>query len=321
MKTADIAVLGAWHVHTQEYVRVFQSIPGIRVKCLWDFDQARGCAMASQLGIPCAADLEEVMRDKGISGVQVTAQTSLHGQLMLQAAKANKHIFTEKVLTIDPAEGKLVHQAVKKSGICFAISFPHLCRPALLEAKRLVSSGEIGQVSYARVRNAHDGAVAGWLPDHFYDPASCGGGAMIDLGAHPMYTLLWLLGEPLRVQSLFTAMIGKPVEDNAVSLLEYADGAIGVSETSFVSSLSPYTLEVSGTKGAVLVREKQLSYASDATGGKWVQADALPAAPPSPLRQWADALLQEEPGLVDMGDFGIEPALRLTRLMARAYAK
>ena len=321
MKTAEIAVIGAWHVHAQEYARELQGIPGIRLKCLWDDDQLRGRALASSLGISYTADLEEVMRDKGISAVQITAQTKLHGSVMLRAAEAKKHIFTEKVLTIDPEEGKLVRQAVEDNGICFAISFPHLCRPALLEAKRLISSGEIGQVSYARVRNAHDGAIAGWLPDHFYDPVACGGGAMIDLGAHPMYTLLWLLGEPIRVQSLFTAMTGKPVEDNAVSLLQYADGAIGVSETGFVSGISPYTLEVSGTKGAILVRERQLSYASQARDGKWTQADDLPAAPPSPLRQWAEAILQEDPGKVDMGDFGIAPALRLTRLMAQAYAK
>ena len=321
MKTVNIAVLSAWHVHAEEYARELQSIPGIRVMCLWDDDQERGRAMAHKLGVAFVADLEAVMCDAGIDAVQVTTQTSLHGEVMLRAAEARKHIFTEKVLTIDPEEGEQVLQAVKKSGICFAISFPHLCRPALLEAKRLAESGEIGQVGYTRVRNAHDGAIAGWLPDRFYDIAACGGGAMIDLGAHPMYTLLWLLGEPVHVQSLFTSMTGKSVEDNAVSLLQYADGAIGVSETGFVSSHNPYTLEISGTKGAVLVRDNQLSYASETTGGKWVQADGLPAAPPSPLRQWAAALLKEDPGLVDMGDFGISPALRLTRLMAKAYGK
>ncbi len=321
MKTVNIAVISAWHVHAEEYARELQSIPGICVKCLWDDDRERGRAMAQKLGIAFEADLETVMRDESIDAVQVTTQTSLHGEVMLRAAEAGKHIFTEKVLTIDPAEGEKVLQAVKNSNICFTISFPHLCRPTLLEAKRLVDSGEVGRVGYARVRNAHNGAVAGWLPDHFYDPAACGGGAMIDLGAHPMYTLLWLLGEPVQVQSLFTSMTGKPVEDNAVSLLRYASGAIAVSETSFVSTQSPYTLEVSGAKGAVLVRDKQLSYASDATGGKWVQADSLPEALPSPLRQWAEALLKDDPGSVDMGDFGILPALRLTRLMAKAYAK
>lgn len=321
MKTVNIAVLSAWHVHTEEYARELQSIPGICVKCLWDDDQERGQAMADKLGIAYAADLEAVMRDDSIGAVQITTQTSLHGEVMLRAAEVGKHIFTEKVLTIDPAEGERVLQAVKNSGICFAISFPHLCRPALLEAKRLVDSGEVGQVGYARVRNAHNGAVAGWLPDRFYDPEACGGGAMIDPGAHPMYTLLWLLGEPVHVQSLFTSMTGKPVEDNAVSLLQYANGAIGVSETGFVSDYSPYTLEVSGTKGAILVRDKQLSYVSEATDSKWVQADAMPAAPPSPLRQWAAAVLTEDPGREDCGDFGVEPAMRLTRLMAQAYGK
>ena len=64
-----------------------------------------------------------------------------------------------------------------------------------------MESGKLGQITYARVHNYHNGSVApqadgslGWLPPHFYDEVQTGGGAMMDLGAHPMYTLHWFLG-------------------------------------------------------------------------------------------------------------------------------
>lgn len=317
MKTVNIAVLSAWHVHAEEYARTLQHQPGIRVCCLWDDDPARGRQMAALLNIPFEENLLRVLRDPGVDGVQVTTQTSLHTKLMVEAARAGKHIFTEKVLAITPGEAEEAARAVKESGIRFAISFPHLFRPALMKARDILSSGQLGALGYARVRNAHDGATAGWLPERFYDPDACGGGAMMDLGAHPMYTLLWLLGEPDEVRSTFTKVTGKAVEDNAVSLLRYPDGAIAVSETSFISSHHPYTLELSGSLGTLLVQEDRLYLATEATQGKLQEVKDLPAAPPPPLVQWAQTLTGEKPW--DMTDFGIDAAVRLTRLMDMAY--
>lgn len=67
-----------------------------------------------------------------------------------------------------------------------------------LFAKKAIDEGWLGKVTLARVRNAHDGVSSGWLPPHFFDEATCGGGAMMDLGAHPMYLLAWLLGRRYR---------------------------------------------------------------------------------------------------------------------------
>ena len=88
----------------------------------------------------------------------------------------------------------LPEEAVKASGKVFTISYPHRTFPTLRAVKALMDSGKLGRVTYARVRNVHNGSSANWLPPHFYDKAQCGGGAMIDLGSHPMYTLYWLLG-------------------------------------------------------------------------------------------------------------------------------
>ncbi len=317
MKTVNIAVLSAWHVHAEEYAKALQQVPGVRLCCLWDDDETRGEAMARTLGTPFEPQLDAIFEDPRIDAVQVTTQTSLHKEVMLRAAKASKHIFTEKVLTIAPGDAEEVARAVKDSGVRFAISFPHLMRPALRQAKHLLESGALGMVGYARVRNAHNGATAGWLPQRFFDPDTCGGGAMMDLGAHPMYTLLWLLGEPQAVQSTFTRMTSKPVEDNAVSVLRYQDGAIAVSETSFVSSHNPYTLEISGSEGYVLVQGDKLYTATKASNGALQEVTDLPPALPSPLLQWAHSLAEDTQN--DFADFDIDAAVRLTRLMAQAY--
>ncbi len=83
---------------------------------------------------------------------------------------------------------------------------------------------------------------------------------MIDLGAHPMYTLNWFMGEPKSVVSMFTQVTNRGVEDNAVSVIEFANGAIGVSETGFVTTGMPYVLEMSGTQGSLMVHNDILEY-------------------------------------------------------------
>ena len=241
----------------------------------------------------------------------VTSETSLHPDLLIKAAEAGKHIFTEKVLCFTSADAQRIRRAVAESGVRFCISFPWRCKAEYLYTKQVVDSGLLGQITYARVRNAHDGASAGWLPDTFYDPVSCGGGAMMDLGAHPMYLLLDLFGTPEAVTSFFTSVCGKRVEDNAVSILEYG-GMIASSETGFVSANCPFTLEISGTKGCLIWGGAAGKLMLDT--GEGMTQPALGAPLKEPVDQWADAILYG--GEIR---FGIDDAVELTRLMEKAY--
>ena len=141
---------------------------------------------------------------------------------------------------------------------------------------------------------------------------------MIDLGAHPMYLICAILQDtPVEVQSAFTEMTGHGVEDNAVSLLRFESGAIGVSETSFVSCKYPFTIELGGTEGSLLQRNQEVSYACAETDYNWVNAETLPDRLPSPLVQWALAEKAEDIPAI----FNIDAALRLTKVMEMAYAR
>lgn len=310
----NVAMISTWHVHAEGYAEQLQAIDGVTVAAVWDADPAKGAAWANKLGCRFEADYSAILADGSIDGIVMCAPTNEHAQMLLAAVAAGKHIFTEKVLALTTQECAAIRTALQNSSSVFTISFPHMCRPELQFVKSFVESGELGQITYARVRNAHNGASANWLPAHFYSKTQCGGGAMMDLGAHPMYLLQWYLGEPKTVQSCFTFVTGKEVEDNAVSVLSFADGIIGVSETGFVSENSPFQLEICGTKGTVMVNGDQVQYATQASGGKWIVPETLPAARPKPLEQWVTEVKTGE-----KSDFGIELAVALTRLMQGAY--
>ncbi|WP_369298287.1 Gfo/Idh/MocA family protein [uncultured Neglectibacter sp.] len=309
-----IAIVGAWHVHTMEYGEAVLQNPGAELVCLWDDEEARGKAAAEKLGIPFEPDLNKIWANPEIDGVQITTATCQHREVLLAAAAAGKHIFTEKVLAFTMEDAEEIAASVKSSGVKFTISYPHKTFPTLKSAKELVDSGRLGQITYARVRDAHNGSTAGWLPPHFYDAAQTGGGAMIDLGAHPMYTLNWFMGEPKSIVSMFTEVTHKGVEDNAVSVIEFANGAIGVSETGFVTNGMPYVLEMSGTKGSLMVHNDILEYSCEETGNRLVQKTDLPQPGTMPIDGWIAAVNEG-------GDApnGIDDAVALTKFMVGAY--
>ena len=312
-----VAAMSRWHVHADQYVREIGEHPEADISVVWDEDAERGAAWAADLDVPFEADLDAVLQRDDVDAVSVTSPTSMHPEVIVAAADAGKHIFTEKVLATGMADARRIANAVAAAGVRFCISFPRRTIPAVLYAKQAAEEGLFGDITAVRVRIAHDGAVRDWLPAHFYDPETTGGGAMMDLGAHGMYICRWLLGAPARIASVFNTVTGRAVDDNTVSVIEFASGAIAVNETSFTSYGGAYSLEIDGTEGGyrmlsphagVEIRSKHLY------GTEWHAPAKLPAARPKPVDQWIA-------GCVEGGgiDFGIQDALDLTELMAAAY--
>ena len=312
-----VAMLSRWHVHADQYAGEIRANPHADLAAAWDEDPVRGEAWANDMNVPFEADLDALLARDDVDAVCVVAPTNLHRDVMVRAADAGKHIFTEKVLAATVADCKAIADAVERRGVQFCISFPRRIAPAALYAKAALDDGLFGRVTAVRVRIAHDGAVRGWLPDHFYDPAACGGGAMMDLGAHGMYLCRWLLGAPKRIVSAFGTVTGRAVEDNAVAVIEFADGTIAVNETSFTSFDRAYTLEIDGTEGGYRlvnslegpqVRAKRFGDA------QWRAPERLPRARPKPIDQWIAGCVRGS-----AIDFGLAEATQLTELMEAAY--
>lgn len=308
----NIALVGTWHVHFDQYANEIKNNPNCKVWGVWDPEYNKAVAAAQRVGTTPIENLDDIFNNEDVDGIVLCTATNAHTDILLKAAEAKKHIFTEKVLSFNMEDANKIAESIKRNGIKFCISFPWRTRSDFLWIKEALSNNLIGDVTYLRMRNCHDGASRGWLPPHFFDLTECGGGAMMDLGAHPMYLIRWLLGRPSTVSSAFTYVTGKDVEDNAVSVFEYDNGTIAVSETGFVSSVNPFSLEISGTKGTIYAGGYTGKCVYN-TGAGWIEP-ALPTALPSPTTLWVS-------GIVDNTDipFDIDEATALTELMEFAY--
>lgn len=318
-KPLKIAVLGFWHVHAKDYARQAQEHPGTELVAVWDDDLALGEAGAEQFGVPFTGDLEALLGRDDLDGVVITTATNVHRDLMVRVAKAGKHIFTEKVLAPTVAEAEEIIAAADDNGVKLVVSLPRLAHGYTQAIRDVIGAGGLGLLTYGRVRLSHDGAVPrdgaeGWLPQRFFDRETAIGGALTDLGCHPVYLVQLFLGaDPETVSATYRSVAGRGLEDNAVVTVGYRDQKIGVIEAGFASR-NPFTIEIFGTDGSLTYTEtgNVLRVSGPAFGGNDQQLP-VPEHGNDPFAQWVDHITHGT-----RADDNLARAVELTRMVAAA---
>jgi 1,5-anhydro-D-fructose reductase (1,5-anhydro-D-mannitol-forming) len=307
-----LAVLGFWHVHAKDYARQAVEHPGTELVAVWDDDPALGQPGADHFGVEYTDDLDALLARDDLDGVTITTGTDVHRDLMVKAAQAGKHIFTEKVLAPTVAEAEEIIAAADANNVKLVVSLPRLAHGYTQAIREVIASGELGELTYGRVRLSHDGAILrdgkeGWLPQRFFDPKAAIGGALTDLGCHPVYLLQLFLGAaPETLSATYRSVAGRGLEDNAVVTVGYPDQRIGVIEAGFASP-NPFTIEIFGTNGS-------LSYTDEGNVLR-VSGKQLPVPEHSldPFGQWVDHITNGT-----RADDNLARAVELTRLVVAA---
>jgi 1,5-anhydro-D-fructose reductase (1,5-anhydro-D-mannitol-forming) len=132
-----------------------------------------------------------------------------------------------------------------------------------------------------------------------------------------MYLTRLFLGLPESVSANYGYVTGKEVEDNAVAVLRYPNGALGIVEAGFVNDYSPFSIELHGTKGSLFygTPDEKMVYRSNVKpqlAAAWTEVK-LPKANLSAFDQWVDHINN---GTV--AEVNIALALDLTKLMEAA---
>ncbi|HEU5487009.1 MAG TPA: Gfo/Idh/MocA family oxidoreductase [Microlunatus sp.] len=308
-----VAVVGAWHVHARDYARRTQAHPDADLVAVWDDEPDRGQALADEFGVEYTPDLAGLLSRDDLDGVTVTTSTVAHREVIGTVIDAGKHVFTEKLLAPTVAEADELLTAARAAGRQVVVSLPRLYHGYTTAVTEVLEAGTLGQLTYARVRLSHDGASRGWLPERFFDPATAIGGALTDLGCHPVYLVQRFLGStPDTVSATYRSLTGRAVDDHAVVTAGYADGAIGVIEAGFVSS-NPFTIEVFGTDGSLTYSDATRELlVSEAKGKEW-QPRPVPADAPDAYDRWVTAI---RTGVEETDN--LDRAVDLTRLVVAA---
>jgi 1,5-anhydro-D-fructose reductase (1,5-anhydro-D-mannitol-forming) len=308
-----VAMLSFWHVHGQDYAREAEEHPDTQIVAVWDEVPERGRAEAEKRSVPFYENLHELLAQPDIDGVIVDAPTNMHHDVLVAAARAGKHIFTEKVIAATLREAEAVINEVERAGVKFVVAMRRLPHASTLAVKAIIDEGLIGDVTLVSVRDSHSGVLPsperprGFLSDSFLDPELAQGGALIDL-CHPVYLTRYFLGRPESMSAMFGYFTERAVEDNAVLTMRMANGAIGIAHTGYVTRIAPFSIEVHGTEGTVLYSETGIGERIEQrrTGGQadngpdgklrlrsakldhsdWLVQDVTVEAAPKPFDQW-----------------------------------
>ncbi|ANS69507.1 oxidoreductase [Streptomyces lincolnensis] len=282
--TLGVAVVGfGWmgRVHTQAYARVLHHYPrlGLRPELVAVAEEVPGRAeeAAAQYGFASAArDWRAVAADPRVRAVSITAPNFLHREIGVAMAEAGKHIWIEKPVGLTVADARAVADAVAEAGVQGTVGFNYRNAPAVETARGLITSGELGRITHARIRlfsdyAAHPEGALTWR----YERERGGSGVLGDLASHGADLARYLLGDLASLTAdtaVFVPERARPTgataghsraaggelgpvenEDYVNCLLRFASGARGVLEACRVSvgEQNNYGFEVHGTKGAV----------------------------------------------------------------------
>jgi 1,5-anhydro-D-fructose reductase (1,5-anhydro-D-mannitol-forming) len=313
-----IAMLSKWHVHAKDYAKQFLASGKARITVVWDEDPERGAAWAQELSCDFEPSLDKVMARGDVDAVVIDSPTNMHLDIIRKATAAKKHIYTEKTLCLTEADALEAARLIREAGVKFVISMPQLVSPEIQFIKQAIDAGWLGRVSVFRMRNAHNGSSANWLPSYWYDPEAAGGGAMMDLGCHSVYIANWLFGAPKRVAAIYNTLDNRPVDDNAMMSVEYQNQAVAILETSFVSFRSPRMLEVYGDQGAIQWTRQGLEMISTVQPGfeDWQTVTDLPPALLTPVEQFIAAILEDDDSHIFSG---LEMGVALSNVLEKSY--
>jgi len=268
--TLKVGIVGSgWmgHVHAHAWEK---NAPRGEVVAIADVSPERTRNLARVFGereVARYPDLATMLAEADLDAVDICLPHHLHADAILTAARAGKAILCEKPLCTTLEDAVAIQAALQTSGSVFMSAHNQLFQPSLIEARRLLASGALGQpfvvrsIEAVQNRGFRTGAVprelgGGESPWSWRaDPERMGGGEVIDTGWHATYRLLALADDrPVEVTAMMDRFAVKQltVEDTGVLLVRFASGVIGEILTSWAfSPVGAWHFEVGAEHGSL----------------------------------------------------------------------
>lgn len=329
MRTVKVALAGAWHVHTQMYIFQIKELFGDNIEWayVWDDDNERARKFAAMLDCAVARDYQTILDDASVEAVLCEAETNKHKDILIAAANAGKHCYTDKILAPSTADALEIKRAVEAAGVKFAVSHESLPVASYQYAKKLLSSGKLGDLVAIHFRRAHGMAKRDRLPENWFSRETAGGGALIDLGIHGLSMIAFFGGEIKSVSAYIHNFTGHETEDSATVMVEYASGAIATAHTDMVTSIMENNFEILGTNGIICVQgmegRESVAVNSKHIPGMEERMTEVPSEEYSaramfPISQFLELIGEDSPEKT-MPGLDFDTALKVVRLVEAAY--
>jgi UDP-N-acetyl-2-amino-2-deoxyglucuronate dehydrogenase len=215
----------------------------------------------------CAAytDYKAFLADPTLDIVAIATPSGAHLEPAVQAARAGKHIVCEKPLEVTLERIDRMIRICGKNKVMLAGIFQRRFLEATRQFKKAVDAGRLGHVSLA------DATIKWYRTQAYYDSGDWrgtwqldGGGALINQSIHTIDLLYYLAGDVEWVCGFADRRSHERIqtEDNAVAILKFKSGALGVIEGStacFSPSGNPAEIHMCGADGSIFMQDNHFT--------------------------------------------------------------
>ncbi|MBE6481738.1 MAG: dehydrogenase [Actinomyces ruminicola] len=269
----NLALVGAGRIGNHHARALAREVPGAVVTTVVDPRTEAAAALAAELGAQPVSTIDEAVADPDLDAVLITTPAALHAPAIITAAKAAKHVFTEKPITTTIEDAHAAIDACTRAGVRLQVGFNRRFAPGFAAAHAAVSDGRVGEVRQMRSVTRDPGPFS-------VDPAKIAPWTMfLETLIHDFDTLLWLNpgAEVVSVTAHADALVRPDAKpdgfiDTATVTLVFDTGAMATAEACF-EALYGYDVrgEVFGAKGMATAgcgRTSDMTYYG-ADGASW----------------------------------------------------
>jgi UDP-N-acetyl-2-amino-2-deoxyglucuronate dehydrogenase len=218
--------------------------------------------LASEYGVKAYSNIDEFLADPELEIVTIGTPSGAHLEPALASLNAGKHVICEKPLEITTARIDQLTAAAAANGKTIAAVLNRRFHPGMTAFKKAADEGRFGKLTSAS-------CYVKWFRDQaYYDSAAWrgtwaldGGGALMNQSIHTIDALIYLAG-PVKSVQANTACLAHTdieVEDIAVAIVEFENGARGVIEGStctWSKDGHPARVQLAGTEGSVFLADE-----------------------------------------------------------------
>ncbi len=248
-----IALLGTGRIAASAFIPAMQAVDDACLVAVLSRDQTRGDAFARQHDIPAAYDnLEALLQNPQVEAVIVATPDAMHEAQVVAAVQAGKHVLCEKPMATTVAGCARMAEAVRASGMTFAMGYNNRFNTGLQRIKAMLDAGEIGPVRYARsLLTSQVQDPKGWRAlgeqSHYW--------ALSATGTHLLDCWRWYFGEPASVGGGLSAPIHQGPTDEVSTLVLNYPGRLLAELTATSILRGGNRLELYGENGTIIAED------------------------------------------------------------------
>ncbi len=210
-------------------------------------------AYAREKGFPLHDSYEKVLADPGVDAIVLATPHTRHAEQIVAAAKARKHVFTEKPFALTAKDAKAALRACRKAGVTLGVGYNWRFQPALQEIRRMLDDGRLGKLLHVEGNFCGPSAYR-FAKDHWRQAREEGpAGGMTGRGVHVVDAFLYLAGRVESAHALSARRVHDyGIDDTTSMLFRFKSGASGYLGT-VIATAETWRMQVFGSKGWVEV--------------------------------------------------------------------